>query len=319
METDDATNPGAEDARDEAPEVADETAEQAQDESTEGEGEESSEEAGDGQSDDDQPDDDAEDVELNGRTYRIPKAVLAERLMHADYTQKTQALSEIRTAVEARQQAAERLAEVAPALRDQHVRVEGLKVQVQQYSEINWSQALAEAAADQDNPTLAVANVMAAQAEFNTLKDQLREAEQGLTTKEQEFADQRQAAVAAAWKETDAVLASEIPNWANGAAQRAANAAQALGYGLDELSQLPDPKAWKAFHAYASMQAELAAAKAQLAKSKTTQRHAQSQTTTPAKTVTHKGGGFKQGLDDSLPEKVWLERRNAEIAARKRR
>src|SRR4051794_25376107 len=46
--------------------------------------------------------DETEEVERGGKTYRVPKALKGELMMHADYTRKTQEVAATRRALEQR-------------------------------------------------------------------------------------------------------------------------------------------------------------------------------------------------------------------------
>ena len=65
-----------------------------------------------GEDRDDGDGDDAAEIEHEGQTYRVPKALKSAFLMHADYTRKTQDVAEQRRAVTERDQTLQRRAQV---------------------------------------------------------------------------------------------------------------------------------------------------------------------------------------------------------------
>ena len=84
--------------------------------------------------DDDGADDDLMDVEIDGKTFRVPKDAAFRQ---SDYTQKTQALAEQRKEVEA---AIERLNGASEAETKALANVAYIEAQIAQYNDIDWQQ-----------------------------------------------------------------------------------------------------------------------------------------------------------------------------------
>lgn len=318
METEDATTPAAGEgmAQDQDVEVATEATAQTDDQATTDEA--LNPEAGDGQTEDEQAEAEAVEIEHEGQKYKVPAPLKEAFLRNADYTQKTQALAEQRRAVEdhsrsaqAQIEAAARQAEVVSEMKADIGKVEVIRTQLANFDGIDWTAAIAEAAASED-PARSIAGVMAAQAQFNTLKTALGEAEQGLSAKQQQLEAQFAQAQAAAMADTVKVLEREIPGWSPEVVRGIVTVGQEFGFAPEDFGQMNDPRAWKGFHALAAARAENETLKAQLARKTTTERHAASQQTQPAKTVSSKSGGYKPGLDDSLPPDEWRRRREAQ-------
>jgi hypothetical protein len=72
-----------------------------------------------------------------------------------------------------------------------------------------------------------------------------------------------------------------------------------------------DPRTFKVLARLHKAETELAHLKAQNTKA---QQAAKQAAVTPAKAVGQRAGGYKPGLDDSLPADEWLRRRNAQLA-----
>lgn len=282
-----ATNPVAEDeATSEAPEVADEANAQGDDldETEEGTGDDA-----------DNPDPDLDEIELEGKKYKVPKQLIQERMLQADYTRKTQELAEQRKAAETERT---RQAESFEALRTEHVRVHTLESQIAAYQNVDWQTALA---ADPDNARIALDQYRALQI---TLEDAKRE----LSTKEQQRLDSQRQAAAKAIEETDRVLSREIKGWSPQLARELVTLAGEYGVTQDDLLSNPNPRDFKILH-------ELHTLRQQVKKQTTAQRQQAATAVTPAKTVTAKSSP-PTGLDDRLSTEEWVRRRNAQEAAK---
>ena len=92
-----------------------------------------------------QPEPEAEDdgelveIEIKGKAYRIPKEVQSERLMHRDYTQKTQEVAEQRRAVEERAQALEQREQALGASFEKAVEFREVQNKLAQFEALDWN------------------------------------------------------------------------------------------------------------------------------------------------------------------------------------
>lgn len=294
MSETEATNPGAEEDvvldTSEDTGVADEAHAQGDDH------DESDEEAQGGQSEDD----DSEEIEREGKRYRIPKALKGELLMQADYTRKTQELAESRKAFEATQ--AEREANLAE-LRADIGRVTMLETSLKSYENVDWQTLRAQ---DPDSYRFHYD-------QFRELRDQLKDAQENLSTKERARSQDQQAKTAQALREAGQTLSADIPGF------NAELADKILDYGIknagmtrDEARNLHDPRVWKLLHRAMSAEAKL---QAQEKKQTVTKRAETVQQVKPAVSV--RGSAPSTGLSDNLSGDEWLRRRNAQLAKRR--
>lgn len=108
-------------------------------------GEETGEEEQDGDDlqSDEQEEDDSEEVEIDGKSYKVPKELKDMVLMHKDYTQKTQAVAEQRRAIDERAQALESREQIMAQTFDKAVEFRDVQNRLSQYEQIDW-QGLAE-------------------------------------------------------------------------------------------------------------------------------------------------------------------------------
>lgn len=223
-----ATNPVAEGESAQGAEVAPEAEEQ-----TEGEVEGS-----EAEEDPEQPEDDTEEVEFDGQTYRIPKALKDSFLRQADYTRKTQEVAEQRRALEQQQQ---QLAQQVQA-HQEHIkevaRLYALDEQLEQFSRVNWQQL------NEQDPSQAQALWF----QYQQLKDNRSALAGQLQQKEQQRAIEAQQAAAKRLEEAQAVLKRDIPGWGPELANKVKDYALSQGLTEQELSGVTDPKFVKILH-----------------------------------------------------------------------
>lgn len=148
-----------------------------------------------------------EEIEVGDRKLALPKSIAAtlksERMMHGDYTQKTQAVAEERKAV-----AAER-ADVARQAKEQHEYVKEMAAvvsideQLAQYNALNWQQII------ETDPVQA----MQLQQQQKALEGKRAAAETSLTQKQQQIALDKQQSFAKRVQDADAYMKREIPGF----------------------------------------------------------------------------------------------------------
>ncbi len=159
------------------------------------------------ESEGDQPPEDEEEIEVDGRKFALPKSAAeklkAERLMHADYTRKTQETAAERKAIEAER------AEIAAARETQQqfvkdmAKVEALNDQIAMYDNVDWQKLIAE------NPQ----DAMVYQEQRRALEAQRDKVAAAVTQKQQQFALDEQQSIAKQVQEAEAYVQREIPGW----------------------------------------------------------------------------------------------------------
>jgi hypothetical protein len=85
-------------------------------------------------------DDDLDDWEDEGKTYKVPKKLKAGFMMNSDYTKKTQEVAETRRALEARQAELAQQAERVGQLTEDHKKLALAEYQLGRYEKVNWQQ-----------------------------------------------------------------------------------------------------------------------------------------------------------------------------------
>ena len=299
--TEDATNPVdvEDDAVLDAPEVDAES--YSDDETPEAE----TEGAEDGQ-----PEDDTEEVDWDGAKYRVPKPLKDALLRQADYTRKTQELAEQRRTVEQHFTALTQQAELQQQTLEHRVNLRTVEQQLQQFQNTDWSAYSANYGAEA---------TAAAMASWQQYRDAKAELEGAIAKTETDFRQISERSTANAIAQAEQVLSREIEGWSPQLVKTLAGyAAENFGITPQELRDsvvnpdgTADPRTFKVLARLHAAETELAKLKAQTQKA---QQAAKQASVTPAKAVGQRAGGYKPGLDDSLPADEWLRRRNAQLA-----
>lgn len=259
------------------------------------------------------PEDDTDEVEHDGLKHRIPKALAKEfregTMRQKDYTQKTQEVAAQRQELVARQAEIAQQAEAQATTLEERATLKALDAQLAQYDAVDWGQYTQQHGADE---------AIKAQGQWQQLQRARAGLETEITRKEAEHRSTRDEAIQSARREAVHLLQTEIgltPE-INVAVDKVA---QSYGFSPAELVDTlvtsdgkPDTRAFKVLARLAELEEFKAKHTAKTTTAQTAQRQAAVQ---PAKTVGQRAGAFKAGLDDDLPPKVWLERRNAQIAA----
>ena len=198
----------------------------------------SDEEQGDLQPDE-QEEDDSEEVEIEGKSYRVPKELKDMVLMHKDYTQKTQAVADQRRAVEEQAQALETRQRLMSQTFDKAVEFKAVKDKLSQYEQIDW-----QSLTDQDP--------VQAQKLFFTYQQLQRDAQakyndyqKAHTDSEQLTQQQRQQQLAKAEQD----LKVRLPDFGPQLAEKIVkNAKDSYGFTAQELEGLTDARHVEVLH-----------------------------------------------------------------------
>jgi len=242
-----------------------------------------------------------EEVEHEGKTYKIPKPLKGALLMQADYTRKTQEVAEQRKAIEQRQAAFAEEQKLLAEHLTEFGKVSALNDAIAQFEKADWPQIRAS------NPQLY--NDLWFQ--YQQTKEQRDKAVTALQTKVAERSSKAQQESARRIEEARAAIQRDIPDWSPDLAGKLSQFAQGQGFTADELRQVTDPRlikllhaAWKGSQAQQKEAAQARAKPAEVAK--------------PLPTVSGNTPAEK-GLSDRLPVDEWIRRRNAQLAKQRGR
>lgn len=177
--------------------------------------------------------DDGELVEIEGKSYRVPKELKDMVLMHKDYTQKTQAVAEQRRAVEERAHALEQREQALGASFEKAVEFREVQNKLAQFEALDWN-ALVDA-----DPVQAQKLTIAYQQLQREAQAKFAELQQSQAQVQQLTEHQRQQMLAEAEQE----LRARLPDFGPQTAEKIRKTAQEH-YGLkaEELDGLVDAR-----------------------------------------------------------------------------
>lgn len=246
--------------------------------------------------------DDGEEIELEGKRYRVPKELKDGYLRQADYTRKTQETADQRRDVEAKAQAVARDAAMVTELREDYGKVHALKAQVDYYGRVDW------AAYSAQDPSSAQQAWMV----YQQAKDALNDAQKGVDSKEAELRASRERETANARATTLQELRKTIPEFGPQKAQALADFARdEFGVRPEELANV-DARTWQMLNRLHQAESK---AKALETKQTAAQRQAKVEAVKPAASVRGSSPADNRPRD-SDSHAVWLKKRNAQLAKR---
>lgn len=245
-------------------------------------------------------DSDSEEIEHEGRKYRVPKALKDSFLRQADYTRKTQEVAEQRRAVEAERQAVQRATQ------------EELGVYAQATSFGAQISQLDQAAAQQGGWAAWVRDDPFAANEAHMTRTELERARHYATGRLAQLQQQRAAAAqqdsARRVGEAASVLEREIGWSPTKAAEVLEGGIREYRFDRSEIESFEDARMVLALH-------DALQWRAHQKKTKTAQRHQAAQQVRPAARVQARAAP-PAGLDDRLPADEWVRRRNEQLRRR---
>lgn len=237
-------------------------------------------------------DDELDEVDYEGKQYKVPKELKDALLRQADYTRKTQEVAQQRQAVEQQRQQAEQAIQLVSQFQKEYAELSAIDSQLDKLSKLDWNAAINE------NPVEA----MKLQARFNELRMAKDTLTSNISNIQQTVQQQRQAELARAVAEGEATLQRDIPNWGVETKQAIAAAAKSFGFTDADLQGIADPRIIKVLHA--AMMHEQGKQKLQ--------KPTPSKPLEPTKTVKSTKPAPK-GVADDLPIDEWMKRREAEL------
>ena len=169
-----------------------------------------------------------EEVDINGKSYRIPKDLKSNIMMQQDYTRKTQEVAEQRKALESEQG---RIRNIEASQRQHfktYAEITSIDAQLAEYKEVDWN------AAYNENPQLAQQH----QFRHGQLEKERSEKENTLRNQESQVLNEQHSRIAQQLEQSQRRLASEIKGWSGDTAKNVASKASELGFTKDFLHAL---------------------------------------------------------------------------------
>lgn len=244
-----------------------------------------------------EPEDDSEELDLDGLKFKVPKAAKDAFLRQADYTRKTQEVAEERKALQAERAS---VYQASAAELQARAQIVALDQSIANYQRTDWD------AWENDDPFEAQKGWR----QFQTLQQQRGNLAGQLSQHVQQRTIEQQRETAKAIDEGRAVLAREIKGWSEDLAAKLLDmGVKEYNFSRDEIEEFTDPRAVKVLHdAYQWRQSQ--------GKQKQAQNIAAVQAVKPAAKI-GSGSAPPAGLDDRLSAEEWTRRREAQV--RKRR
>lgn len=262
------------------------------------------------ESDEDSPESEAEgedegdafeDIEYEGKAYKLPKELKDALLRQSDYTKKTQGLAQELEQTKAERTAHAKAAKLHNELFDQRSDLRILDLRLGEFQKVDWAKLEAS------DPVKAMSLTRRLQ-QTQYARDQLVKDIDG---KEKELSSSQEREFASLWEQGNATLTRKIPNWGTDTAQKLGTFATGeLGYTAEQL-QRARPGDFYTLH--------LAQIGAQFLKQSRAPKPAPDAPAVEPVTIIRprKSPRSNEPSDKDDPD-TWLKKRNAQIAARAR-
>lgn len=185
-----------------------------------------------------QPDEALEEVEFNGKSYKLPTEVKSALMMQKDYTQKTQELAQrkaMQDLQELQMQHARKFQQFAEAdIKALHQ----LDAEIERYKQVDWG-------------NLDTQTYIRTKATLDQLKESKQEVEKTLNGKRTEFQQGMQNIISQSLQKANEYLARAIPKWNDEATKKEiTEQGTKEGFSEVELNAMSDPRSikllWKA-------------------------------------------------------------------------
>jgi hypothetical protein len=248
--------------------------------------------------------DELEEVEFEGRKYKIPKPLTGALMSQADHVRKAQEIAEQRKSLEERGKQLHDDLHNQQALLDDYAQLRALDAAIANFENANWAQIRAGDPKAFDQLWF----------QYQQTKLAKERSAAALQQKLNERSAHAQRENARRSEELRVQLARDIPDWSGEVATKVNAFAASLGFTPEEIAQVQDPRVFKALHAAWSghqlqqkQAAQLRAAKAEAAK--------------PLPMVSGNAGQALKPTDadsDNLSAEEWARRRNEQVRKRRK-
>ena len=243
----------------------------------------------------------AEEIEYDGKKYKVAKELKDAFLRHADYTRKTQETAMTRKELEAEKEQVRRIAQAT----DQEITARGKLAQIhetlEQYENVDWGRL------EENDPLGAQSHFR----QYQLMKEQAQRLGMEIQqTAQQRIAfDQQETAKRIAASRDDA--SKTLKGWSPTAEEKAFSwAVNEMGAPPQVLAQIMSPAAYKMV--YLAWMGHQALNKSAKPKAAPMDGQPQTEQAQPITRLTGKGGAPERGLHDKLSMEEWLRRRNAQ-------
>ena len=179
------------------------------------------------------------DIEVNGKTYKVPADLKDGYLMQADYTRKTQEVAALRKESESLKEQAAALYQTSQEYIDAKAAVRVLEGQLQQYQNVNWDQM------EQEDPIGAQSHWR----RFHTLKEQYQQGTQYLQNADAQRTAKAEQDIANRLQETRKFAQEKIPGYSIDLENKVVEfATKELGFDIEQIRASINPAIFKTMH-----------------------------------------------------------------------
>jgi hypothetical protein len=180
-----------------------------------------------------------EDVDYEGKQYKLPKELKEALLRQADYTRKTQEVAEQRRQIEIEKQQAQMAIQATSAFQQEYAQLQNFDAQLEQLRNIDWNAVINE------DPQTA----MKLQVRFNDLLRSRNDTADRIGHIQQDLEQRRQAEITAQLQRAEIELKAAIPEWGSEELRSGlVKTAMSSGFEADDLANITDPRMIKVLH-----------------------------------------------------------------------
>lgn len=183
-----------------------------------------------------------DEVEINGKKFALPKSAAeklkSERLMHADYTRKTQEIAETRKHIEQERESVRQSAQSQHQYMVELSEVIAIDKQLDEFSKLDWNAII------DNDPT----GALKLQQQQRDLQQQRNSVAQNITQKQHQMQLQEQQEVAKSLQEGNAILTRDIKGWSPELGAKLIEYGSQIGFKKERLANITDPSVVKLLH-----------------------------------------------------------------------
>lgn len=178
------------------------------------------------------------EIEVDGKTYKVPAELKDGYLKNGDYTRKTQEVAEMRRSVEAKMEEAVKHFQSSQEFIQANAALMNVDQQLQQYQNVDWARL------EQEDPMGAMSHWR----QFQTLKEQRGQVAQYLDKTQAERNAKAEREIANRLHETREFAQKEIPGWSPEVHAKIVGFAEGVGFSRDQLKAAMTPQVYKILH-----------------------------------------------------------------------
>lgn len=175
------------------------------------------------------------DVEINGKTYKLPAELKDRVWLDADYTTKSQANAELKKSLDAKQAEIDQAYQTSQEVIEAKAHIHHLDSQLKQYEGVNWQQL------ENEDPMAAMSHWR----NYQTLKEERGQVAGYLTHTTNELSEKAKLDTANRLRETRAFAEKSIPGWTEDMDKKITDFALGKGFTREALQNAYSPQTYE--------------------------------------------------------------------------